>query len=44
MFGAGAALGCDFARTVIEFDNGVQRFSVGDLVASTVWGGKFLGE
>lgn len=42
MFGNGAVLGCDFVGNVVELGKGVQRFAVGDLVSSTVWGGKSL--
>ena len=42
MFGNDAVLGCDFVGKVVELGEGVGKYAVGDLIASTVWGGKLL--
>lgn len=39
-FGDGAILGCDFAGTVEALGPNSTAFSVGDKVASFIWGGK----
>lgn len=39
-FGDGAILGCDFAGTVEALGPDATKFSVGDKVASFIWGGK----
>nr|XP_036580110.1 Zinc-type alcohol dehydrogenase-like protein C2E1P3.01-like protein 4 [Colletotrichum truncatum]KAF6787942.1 Zinc-type alcohol dehydrogenase-like protein C2E1P3.01-like protein 4 [Colletotrichum truncatum] len=43
MFGDGAVLGCDFVGKIIELGESVTKYNVGDLVASTVWGGETKG-
>lgn len=39
-FGDGAILGCDFAGTVEALGPNSTSFSIGDRVASFIWGGK----